>query len=783
MPKLADEFKTEKVAPTLGSPTERAPQAVSKPAPMAPRNVAPMAPRNVTPRAPQAAAAPPRRAEPALAPAPNPQSALADKLRAQREAAEKLAAQRVNAARERAENRVTPVVEPKLPAPEPKLPMNRPSNGPAAATAKSTAVPVRSADRPKFSFADEPAPAIFQPRPSANGLQPLVPPRPALGGDRVAPVPPRGAGLGAPGGYRQEPPAYRPIDPATGYPGQSSARGGTGYPPARPYAPGQSQAAGSLAPRRAPGYDAPRQAPDERYAMEEEEVRGDPRLSRSMSARPRPAPPDGDDVFEDQPPPPPQGQRRRASAADYNAAYREAEETFEEPAKRSGGPWLLLLALLLAAVATGAVVWYYQTKIKPVASTSTTSTTSGESVPVVPTPEQPAKTAAETPADQPVDVPNASKKQIYDRIVGDQEVTGDKVVPTEQTPVQPAAQSSGQDGTQLIPAPAGSQGTGGTTEEAVPLPLPPPPGDGGTGTQGSLDKSNVEPAATQVAGSTGNATTGQGSESIASLLPPEGTDGSAAVSKQATPPSGDKPAANAETIPQMESIGGDSAAGTGQAAASSTAADTADTAPPPVEVKKPAVQKKAASKTKTTTKSVQNLGSEPVVLVPPSQDAGDVAAAAPGQDTASVQAPQTSDTQAAAPTQKRKTIFDLFKGKSSGAPAAADQAGQTTQVASAPEATQQTAPATKTKTTGGSGYVAQLASYKTTAEAQSEIARLRTKYPAIVGGLQPNISTATVAGSTRYRLGFGPMASRDEASSVCGSLLASGERDCIVRKQ
>jgi cell division septation protein DedD len=103
--------------------------------------------------------------------------------------------------------------------------------------------------------------------------------------------------------------------------------------------------------------------------------------------------------------------------------------------------------------------------------------------------------------------------------------------------------------------------------------------------------------------------------------------------------------------------------------------------------------------------------------------------------------------------------------------------------ATAPAQKQQPAKQASSKTTGGSGYVAQLASFRSQGEAQAEFNRLQGKYPDVLGGQNANISTATVAGSTRYRLGVGPLASRDAAQKICGSLLASGERDCLVRKQ
>ena len=171
MPKLSDEFKPQTATPTVALPVEKVPQPVTKLAPMAPRQAPPKAD----------VIAPPAKQAP-----PPPQAALADRLRAQREAAEKLAAQRVYAARERAEAKT---------ATEPKFDIQR--SAPANPSARNGIE--SAAERPKFSFVDESAPAarretgsagerqpIFQPRQPANGLPPLVPPRPALGGDRTA---------------------------------------------------------------------------------------------------------------------------------------------------------------------------------------------------------------------------------------------------------------------------------------------------------------------------------------------------------------------------------------------------------------------------------------------------------------------------------------------------------------------------------------------------------------------------------------------------------------------
>lgn len=472
-------------------------------------------------------------------------------------------------------------------------------------------------------------------------------------------------------------------------------------------------------------------------------------------ARQRPVATESDDVFEDSAPPAPQPSRRRASAADYNAAYREAEEGFEEPRRRSGGPWLLLFALLLAAVATGGIVWYYQTKIKPVASIGTGTPT--ENVPVVAAPEGPAKTAAETPPEQPLNVQPANKKQIYDRIVGDQEVSGEQLVPTEQTPIQPENQTSGQTNSEAIPAPASTQ----TIDDTEPLPLPPPPGETGSGTQGNLNNTEVQPAASETAYDAPAA------DSIGALATETATDTAAAVGTQATQPveqpAKQETASSQNAQSQSESIGQE---------AEAPAVKVPETKKAPAPAKKA-----AANKTKTMTED--NQGVEPLVLVPPSQDAGLV-------DLGGVSAPSEAVSTGTAETpapKRKKTIFDLFKGDASQADETAQPQTQVASTTAIGDHPAETPAQPAQQTTGGSGYVAQLASFRSQGEAQAEYGRLKAKYPGIIGGLEPSISTATVAGSTRYRLGLGPMAAREDASKICGSLLASGERDCIVRKQ
>jgi cell division septation protein DedD len=81
----------------------------------------------------------------------------------------------------------------------------------------------------------------------------------------------------------------------------------------------------------------------------------------------------------------------------------------------------------------------------------------------------------------------------------------------------------------------------------------------------------------------------------------------------------------------------------------------------------------------------------------------------------------------------------------------------------------------------GSGFVVQLASFRSESEARKEYGRLSNLYPDVVGGLQQQIRQTSVGGSTRYQLGLGPLPSRSDATRVCSALITAGESDCIVR--
>jgi cell division protein FtsN len=82
----------------------------------------------------------------------------------------------------------------------------------------------------------------------------------------------------------------------------------------------------------------------------------------------------------------------------------------------------------------------------------------------------------------------------------------------------------------------------------------------------------------------------------------------------------------------------------------------------------------------------------------------------------------------------------------------------------------------------GSGFIIQLASYKSEADALGGYEQLRQQHGTIIGSLSPNIEKTDLgANGTFYRLHLGSFSSRQAAKDACKSLLAAGERDCLVK--
>ena len=100
--------------------------------------------------------------------------------------------------------------------------------------------------------------------------------------------------------------------------------------------------------------------------------------------------------------------------------------------------------------------------------------------------------------------------------------------------------------------------------------------------------------------------------------------------------------------------------------------------------------------------------------------------------------------------------------------------------APAPSAPTQTASIPPAADLGG--YLVQVSSQRSEADAQASFRALQGKFPSLLGGWQPIIRRAELGDrGTFYRAQIGPFATAEQAQDVCGSLKAAGGQ-CIVQK-
>jgi len=98
---------------------------------------------------------------------------------------------------------------------------------------------------------------------------------------------------------------------------------------------------------------------------------------------------------------------------------------------------------------------------------------------------------------------------------------------------------------------------------------------------------------------------------------------------------------------------------------------------------------------------------------------------------------------------------------------------QPMQIASAPNP----APAA----TANGGYLVQVSSQRSEADAQNAFRSVKSKYSSVLGDREPVIKRADLgAKGTYYRAMVGPFGTRDQAVQLCASLKAAGG-DCVVQ--
>jgi len=83
---------------------------------------------------------------------------------------------------------------------------------------------------------------------------------------------------------------------------------------------------------------------------------------------------------------------------------------------------------------------------------------------------------------------------------------------------------------------------------------------------------------------------------------------------------------------------------------------------------------------------------------------------------------------------------------------------------------------------GGGGYLVQVASQKNESDAQASFRALQGKYPAVLGSRSPVIKRADLGDKgVYYRAMIGPFGSADEATQFCGNLKTAGGQ-CVVQR-
>ena len=91
----------------------------------------------------------------------------------------------------------------------------------------------------------------------------------------------------------------------------------------------------------------------------------------------------------------------------------------------------------------------------------------------------------------------------------------------------------------------------------------------------------------------------------------------------------------------------------------------------------------------------------------------------------------------------------------------------------------QTAPSRRA---GGGGYLVQVSSQRSEADAQASYRALQGKFPAVLGSRAPVIKRADLGDKgVYYRAMVGPFGSPDEAVQFCGSLKTAGGQ-CVVQR-
>ncbi|MCP5081713.1 MAG: hypothetical protein GY948_08450 [Alphaproteobacteria bacterium] len=435
----------------------------------------------------------------------------------------------------------------------------------------------------------------------------------------------------------------------------------------------------------------------------------------------------------------------RPTASDYaDAYYDDYDDQYEDDEPQRRGPWLLFAGLACVGLIAAALIWFYL-------QTQQGSSTASNSPPVVSAPKS--KVKVDPPRQS--SVPAAQQtKLFYDRIVGENTVEGERILPREEKPLDPGAATK---------APAAG-GTNATEPQPLrpltpdqldtgdlPVPLPPPlPGS----TSGSLEPS--APGTTNIAQSTPSTS----STSVAKVDQSQTVEPAGLTTTLPLP--GSNSTAEATELPQLQPPKGSDDAGVAKAVTSLPGSIIPRPRAKPAAVVR-AAQARAKKTRVASVSPITAAPTEPLSITP-----------LPGSQPRPVQPAPTPSFGA---NQNAPSAVSSFQQGS--------QATQGRRVAAVQQPSPIPAPAPAPQVAVGAGaYVVQLASYKDQASAMNGYQQLRARHPSLLGSYQPLISKKAVGSfGTFYRLQVGPIASAQSGNQICASLLAAGEKDCLVKRR
>ena len=435
----------------------------------------------------------------------------------------------------------------------------------------------------------------------------------------------------------------------------------------------------------------------------------------------------------------PEGADLRHGYGDYDPDFQQFEQPYgeyEQP-KRKRGAFLLIGSLVGVAVIAGGLVFAWQAL----------NTTNEPQIPVVTLDEKPSK--LDPPSDPAPVEPPTKNKLIYDRIRAEGTETESTLVPREEEPATPVNQetfsNTPADEIDQVTIDPSSETTPANTDgtEPLPLPLPPPPVNNSENTQTTQPTFNT---------TTQNLNTG----------------GEVIVPAQ-DPVTNEPPApATVET-------------------ATDTTTETVESpATPPSDAIAKLIQSPPLPREKPTPPSRQAdpgpavpTGPIQIAPLPGSVDRETTTTDQP-TDLSQVQSPAPAAQQTPAQEQPRRRTSRFSEELDTGTRITTTEPN--TEVAAvdpvtpAPETIQPQAPIT------GGNYLIQTASFSSEAEAQASFQQLQARHPNLLGTYSPLIQQANLGDrGTYYRLRIGPIETRSQASQLCNSLIAAGERDCVVR--